>query len=116
MSLALELPDEYESGLESGEKTVTFQVRDKIVIGDIVTIMAGNTKRKARIINKVWVPEVEMSDEVRQEFRGKVPKEVGFSGAFKISLQYADDTAREPGATEGEEGEEKIDVISRHMD
>jgi hypothetical protein len=110
MALALELPDEYSSDLESGAKTMTFQLRDKISIGDIITIMAGDTKRKVKVTGKAWIPETEMSDKTRQEIGSKVPKEVGFSGAFQITFDYSDS-----GDSEKPE-DAKLDLISKRMD
>jgi len=108
MALALELPEENSGQIEAGEKTMTFQVRDKISIGDVITIVSGNVRRKVRITGKAWIPETEMSDNVRSELGSKIPKEVGFSGAFQITFDYADEGSRER--------DEKLDVISKHMD
>ena len=112
MALALELPDEHEEGLRTGEKTMTFQVRDKISIGDIITVISGGERRKVRITGKAWVPETEMSDSVRRELGIKIPKKVGFSGAFQITFDYDDRGDR----GDGEERDERLDVVSKHMD
>lgn len=106
--LALELPDEYSQSVSSGEQTFTFQVRDKLAIGDIISIISGNTRRKIRITGKAWVPETEMPEDTKAHLSTKVPKELGFSGAFKIIFDYVDD--------DNIEKDEKLDLISKHMD
>jgi hypothetical protein len=89
-------------------------MRDKINIGDIITIMAGGTKRKIKITGKAWVPETEMSDNIRAEIGSKVPKQVGFSGAFQITFDYEDGSGAEDIGEEPKD--EKLDLISKKMD
>ena len=112
MALAIELPDDQESSLESGERTSVYQVRDKISIGDIITIMSGGAKRKVRIVSKNWVSEMEMAEEVRSEFKSKVPHDIGFSGAFQIGFEYADQEDQEDDS----KPDEDISLISKRMD
>ncbi len=103
MSLAIELPDEYSQSIESGEKKLTFQLQDKIRVGDVVNIFAGSAKRKVKITRKVWVPETQMDDRIRTELMGKVSAAEGYSGAYRLSMEYLD------GASEGEgEGEDLL--------
>jgi hypothetical protein len=96
MTIAIELPDQFGPSLKSGEKNVTFQLEDEIAVGDVVTITAGGIRRKIRIKNKVWIPENQMGGRIRQELLGNLRPEDGFSGAFKIDFEYADQPERRP--------------------
>lgn len=90
MSLALELPPERGPHIQSGEENTTYQIRDQLSVGDIITIMAGDVHRKIRITGKRWISDTEMDERLRAELSGKIPERVGFSGAFLITFDYAD--------------------------
>jgi len=97
MGLAIELPDEYESKVQSGETTFTYQLIDELKVGSVVTLIAGSAKRNVKIINKRWVPETRMGDKVREKILTIAPpREKGFSGAFQIGFEYVDETSPEP--------------------
>jgi len=90
MGLAIILPDEYGPKVQAGEITVTFQLRDSIEEGQTITIIAGETRKEARITGKVWIPETEMQSGVRSKILEIAPpRQEGFSGAFKIGLDYS---------------------------
>ena len=97
MSLAIELPDEYASDIKSGKKKLTFQLQDKVRVGDTINIIAGSTSRKVKIVRKQWIPETQMNDRVRTELMGKVSAAEGYSGAYQLSIEYLD------GGSEGSE-------------
>jgi hypothetical protein len=123
MTLALEFPPENAPKLESGNKTMTFQIHDKIVVGDVITAISGNIRRKIKITGKMWVPETEMPDKVRTEILNSSDMRgvAGFSGAFQIAFQYVGEVEGTESGAEGSEsvGESKdatLSVISKHMD
>jgi hypothetical protein len=90
MGLAIILPDEYGPKIESGETKVTFQLRDSIEEGQTITIISGDTRREARVVSKVWIPELEMQGDLRSKIQKVAPpRQEGFSGAFKIVLDYS---------------------------
>lgn len=90
MGLAIILPDEYGPKVASGETKVTLQLRDSIEEGQTITIIAGKSRREARVISKNWIPELEMQGELRSRVQEIAPpRQEGFSGAFKIVLDYS---------------------------
>jgi hypothetical protein len=90
MGLAIILPDEYGPKVASGETKITFQLQDSIEEGQTITIIAGDARREARIISKVWIPELEMQGKLRSRIQEIAPpRQEGFSGAFKIALDYS---------------------------
>jgi hypothetical protein len=104
MSLAIELPDEYESRIESGETTFTYQLVDEIKVGSEITLVAGSARRKVRVTSKRWVPETKMQGEVREKILTIAPpREKGFSGAFQIGFEYMDGASPEPRQKYGDD-------------
>jgi len=93
--IAIELPEQYAPTLKSGEKNMTFQFQDEVKVGDIVTVFAGPVRRRVKVVNKIWVPETQMSPAVRDEIIKTVPQDSGFSGAFRINFKYVDEPIRQ---------------------
>jgi len=110
MSLAIELPDKYAEDIKSGKKTYTFQLQDKIRVGDIINIHAGPVAKKVKIVRKVWVPETQMDDHVRSELMDKVSAAEGYSGAYQLTLEYTDD-GEVPREKFGKEADQVADLM-----
>jgi hypothetical protein len=90
MAIVIEVPPSYEDGVESGSKTITYQLQDELKVGDTTTIIAGSAKRRIRITKKAWIPEIQMGNRLRSEIIQNIPKGKAFSGAFQISYEYID--------------------------
>ncbi len=112
MSIAIELPDEYESRVKSGETVFTYQLADEIKVGSTITLIAGGARRQVRITSKRWVPETRMSQQVHQKILTIAPpREKGFSGAFQMGFEYLDGDGPKP-----EERGKEVDEIAKGVE